>query len=153
MSETKVSEATSSDAQPVVEGWFTDGENGAALIGTKCTSCQTPYFPKQTLSCRNPECRGTEFEEVELSRKGRIWSFTNAGYAPPEPYIARDPHEPFVIAAVELEVEKMVVLGQMVRGTAIEDLSAGDQVELVIEEIYIDNGESRTSWKWKPVAS
>ena len=53
--------------------------------------------------CRNPACSGEEFESVELSRRGSVWSYTDAQYQPPPPYVSRtDPYEPFALAAVEL---------------------------------------------------
>jgi uncharacterized OB-fold protein len=36
------------------EGWFTE-EGGAALLGSRCTSCGTIFFPKAAYACRNPE--------------------------------------------------------------------------------------------------
>ena len=52
---------------------------------------------------------------MELSRRGRIWSYTDARYQPPPPYVAADPYVPFCLAAVELAAEKLVVMGQVVR--------------------------------------
>jgi uncharacterized OB-fold protein len=62
-----------------------------------------------------------------------------------------DPFEPFTIAAVELEEEKMVVLGQMVAGVSVEDLHAGQTVELVIDTLFEDDDHEYTVWKWRPV--
>ena len=56
----------STTAVPAVEGWFTtDAE--PRLLGTRCTTCGTVFFPRASGFCRNPECRGREFDEVELS--------------------------------------------------------------------------------------
>ena len=35
-----------------------------------------------------PRCGGTEFDEVPLSRRGTVWSYTDAQYQPPPPYVA-----------------------------------------------------------------
>ena len=99
-----------------LEGWFTLDEKEPQLLGSRCRACNTCYFPKQTSYCRNPACDSSEFDEVPLSRRGRVWSCTNAAYKPPEPFVAAEPFEPFTIAAVELESERMVILGQVVRG-------------------------------------
>lgn len=137
---------------PVLEGWFTQGD-APHLIGSRCTRCTTYYFPKLETFCRNPDCDGTEFEAVELSRRGKLWSFTNACYAPPAPFIPADPHVPYAIAAVELEHEKMIVLGAVVDGVGVESLKAGLEMELVLESI-LDAAvpEGKLTWKWKPVA-
>jgi uncharacterized OB-fold protein len=135
--------------KPAVEGWFT--HNGrVALIGTRCTSCQTFFFPKENHFCRNPACRGTTFDEVELSPRGTLWSFTNNCYAPPPPYVAKDPFEPYALAAVELEREKMVVLGQVANGFSTADLEVGMSMELVVETLFEDEQTEYVVWKWKP---
>jgi uncharacterized OB-fold protein len=134
---------------PVIEGLFTLDAAEPALLGSRCSACGTFYFPKQTNFCRNPACESERFDEVPLSRTGKLWSFTNACYKPPEPYIAADPFVPYAIAAVELDAEKMIVLGQVVEGVGVEHLKAGMSMELVLENIAGQDGE-RVTWKWKP---
>ena len=68
---------------------------------------------------------------MPLSRRGKMWSYTDARYQPPPPYVAADPYEPFCIAAVELAAEKMVVMGQVVPGVGVDELTIGTEVELV----------------------
>jgi uncharacterized OB-fold protein len=137
---------------PAIEGWFTLDESAPALLGSRCTTCGTFAFPKETYFCRNPECQGREFEETELSRRGKIWSYTNAGYQPPEPFRAADPFVPFAIAAVELAAEKMVVMGQVMPGVGIEDLSVGAGVELALDTLYEDDDNEYLVWKWRPLS-
>jgi uncharacterized OB-fold protein len=139
---------------PAIEGWFTTGER-PALLGTRCAACRTVFFPRETAFCRNPGCTGETFDEVELSREGRVWSYTDARYQPPPPYIPRvDPYEPFALAAVELEPEGIVVLGQVADGYGVDDLTVGVSVELVVEPLYTDDeGTIRTLWRWRPLAA
>lgn len=136
---------------PAVEGWFRDGDD-PALLGSRCTACGAVFFPRESFYCRNPACAGTEFEEVALSRRGRLWSFTNNCYPPPPPYVSTEPFEPYAVAAVELEAEKMVVLGQVVPGVGPEDLEAGMEMELVVDTLYEDAEHEYTVWKWRPAA-
>jgi len=136
---------------PAIEGWFTSGDV-PALIGTRCTECATVFFPANRTFCRNPRCNGESFEDVELSRRGRVWSYTDAQYQPPAPYIPRtDPYVPFALAAVELEAEGIVILGQVADGFGVADLRVGSEVELVVEPLYEDESGVRTIWRWKPV--
>ena len=137
---------------PVLEGWFTLEEK-PHLIGTKCAKCGTYYFPRQSLFCKNPACDSEQFEEVKLSRTGKVWSFTNACYQPPEPYIAVEPFVPFTIAAVELAQEKMIVLGQVVEGVNVSDLKAGMDMELVLAPLSEDDSAVKLTWKWQPVVT
>jgi uncharacterized protein len=136
---------------PAVEGWFTVDDKAPALLGSRCTSCRTYSFPRASFGCPNPSCQGGELEEVELSRRGRVWSYTDARYQPPPPYVAADPYEPFTLAAVELAEERMVVLGQMVPGTTVNDLSIGSEVELVVGTLYEDDDHEYLVWRWRPV--
>jgi len=138
---------------PAVEGWFTLDDGAPTLLGSRCTSCGNFAFPKETYFCRNPHCQGREFAETPLSRTGKVWSYTNAGYQPPEPYVAADPYVPFAIAAVELAAEQMVVMGQVVPGVDVDDLSVGDEVELVLDTLYEDDEHEYVVWKWRPLAA
>jgi uncharacterized OB-fold protein len=142
----------SKNRTPAVEGWFKDGPQ-PALLGTRCTACTTVFFPREETFCRNPACAGSDFEEVELSRRGRLWSFTNNCYQPPEPYVsAGEEFEPYAIAAVELEAEKMVVLGQVADGIQVEQLEAGMEMELVVDTLFSDGDDEVIVWKWRPAA-
>ena len=142
----------STTAVPAVEGWFTTDEE-PHLLGTRCTSCGTVFFPKAAGFCRNPECRGREFDEVELSRTGTIWSYTDAQYQPPPPYIPEgdgEAYEPFALAAVELAAEQVVILGQVAKGFGVDDLAIGAEVELVVEPLYELDGVPHLIYRWKP---
>jgi uncharacterized OB-fold protein len=140
---------------PAVEGWFTTGDDGAppVLMGSRCEGCGTFAFPAESQYCRNPDCASTSFAPVELSRRGRIWSYTDARYQPPAPYVAADPYVPFCLAAVELAAEKLVVMGQVVDGVTVDDLKVGDEVELVIETLYSEGDNDYQVWKWQPLAA
>ena len=138
-------------ATPAIDGWFTTDPDAPALIGSRCVACGSYYFPVESTRCRNPRCGGESLEEVELSRTGVVWSVTSASYAPPAPYISEEPFEPFAIVAVELEKEKMVVLGQAAKGIAPRDLKAGDAVELILERAYVIDGVDQLIWKFQPL--
>jgi len=137
---------------PAIEGWFTLDEHSPALLGSRCATCGNFAFPKETYFCRNPECQGTEFTETELSRVGKVWSYTDACYQPPKPYEAADPYVPFALAAVELAAEQMVVMGQVVPGVGVGQLTVGAEVELVLDTLYEDDEHEYVVWKWRPRA-
>src|SRR5512147_1660351 len=127
---------------PSIEGWFTMDEGAPELLGTRCTSCGATFFPRENAFCRNPACAGSEFEEVRLSRRGRLWSATDNHYAPPAPFVATDPFRPYAIAAVELE--------QVVPGVGARDLQVGQEMELVLGTLFEDADAEHVVWKWKP---
>jgi uncharacterized OB-fold protein len=138
---------------PAVDGWFTYDTDAPALLGSRCTSCGNVAFPKEVSHCRNPHCAGTEFAETELSRTGTVWSYTDACYQPPKPYVAADPYVPFAIAAVELAAEQLVVMGQVVPGVTVDDLSVGTEMELVVDTLYEDDEHEYLVWKWQPTGT
>jgi uncharacterized OB-fold protein len=134
------------------EGWFTTDEGEPALLGLRCTSCGTYVFPKADHGCPNPACTGIEFDEVRLSRFGTVWSYTDARYQPPSPYVVpTDEHVPFCIAAVELEAEGLVIMGQVVAGVTVDDLRVGQRMELVIDVLFREGDTEHLVWKWQPV--
>lgn len=136
---------------PAVEGLFTMDADAPHLLGTQCRACGTYFFPPEKTFCRNPACDRAELKEVELSRTGKVWSYTSANYKPPAPFIAKEPFEPFAIAAVELEKEGLTVLGQVVAGVHVDQLATGMSMELVLEELYQDEETVYMTWKWKPI--
>jgi uncharacterized OB-fold protein len=144
---------------PVIEGWFTTGEE-PRLLASRCTTCSNVVFPPVSgeagaaaFFCRNPACDGEEHATVELSRRGTVWSYTDAQYQPPAPYLSlSDPYEPFALAAVELP-EGLVILGQVAQGYGVADLRVGSEVELVVETLNVDETGERTIYRWKPVAA
>lgn len=130
------------------EGWFTT-DGGPALLGRRCTTCRTVAFPPTNAFCPNPGCAGTDFEEHRLASTGTVWSYTDARYQPPAPYVSTtDPYEPFALAAVELDGEGIVVLGQLTAGTTVTDLHVGARVGLVVEPLF----EDQLVWKWQVLA-
>lgn len=134
------------------EGWFTVDGDQPALLGQRCTTCGTYAFPQAAHGCPNPACDGTDFDEVPLSRHGKVWSYTDARYQPPAPYVVpTDEHEPFAIAAVELAAEGIVVMGQVVAGVSVEDLTVGQEMELAVDVLFSDDDTDHLVWKWKPV--
>ena len=137
---------------PAVEGMFTmDGE--PHLIGGKVPGRDTYFFPKHVAGGDPAMVGAYELEEVLLSRTGRVWSYTSSDYPPPPPFVpTTDPYVPITVAAVELEKEQMVILGQCVAGVTPDDLTIGTEVELVIDTLYEDDENEYMVWKWKPVA-
>jgi uncharacterized OB-fold protein len=136
--------------KPALAGWFGDRDGHFHLIGSQCTRCNTYYFPRISGFCRNPECESETFCDVPLSRTGKVWSYTNACYQPPEPFVSPEPFAPFTIAAVELEREKMIVLGQVVSGVNVSDLKIGMEMELVMDTLFEDAETVHATWKWQP---
>jgi uncharacterized OB-fold protein len=141
----------STEAIPIVDGLFTAGTE-PALIGGRRTN-GSYVFPCD-LGGGDPDDDGEEVEKVLLSRFGTLWSWTDSRYCPPAPFIPlTDPFEPVVIAAVELERERMIILGQVVPGLGVDDLALGQEMELVMGPIGVAGGDPRVVWMWAPVGT
>lgn len=135
---------------PAVEGWFTTGDE-PALIGSRGVESGSYFFPKAVAVSANPRAPFEERVEVELSRRGKVWSYTTNHYQPPPPYISPDPFEPYTVVAVELEQERMVVLGLLAEGADPASLKVGQAVELVLGTLFTDDEGEHVVWKWRPV--
>ena len=130
---------------PAIEGWFTDD----ALLATRCTECGSFFFPPERTLCRNPACVSTSLDDVELSRRGKVWSFSINHYEAPAPFVGT---APYTVVAVELADEQMVVLGQLADGADPATVKIGDTVEVAIEPLFTDDeGTEHVAWKWRPV--
>ena len=82
----------------------------AARRAARCSS------PGRPASAATPTAGAGSSTRSPLSRTGTVWSYTDAQYQPPPPYIPPgEEHEPFAIAAVELAEEQMVILGQVAK--------------------------------------
>ncbi len=133
---------------PAVEGFFTMDDEPSLIGGRLDTGGYC--FPRH-LGGSDPRQPSGDVEEILLSRRGRIWSFTNSAYPPPPPFIVAEPYVPVVVAAVELEAEKMVVLGQVVPGFTVDDIEVGMEVELILGLLYADEDTEYLTWQWRPV--
>jgi uncharacterized OB-fold protein len=132
---------------PVVEGLFTDTPDGPRLLGTRCSGCSTPYFPKAAV-CRNPECAGGALEDARFGPSGTLWSYTIQHYAPPPPVKYDEPYAPYAMGMVDLD-DGLRVLSRI----SMDDLSqikVGATVELVVEKLHTssDGGDVMT-WKFR----
>lgn len=136
---------------PAVDGWWSLDDSGVPnLIGAKCPQCGTYVFPPRENNCPNPGCSADELEQVRLSRRGTLWSYTENRYQPPPPYPQQAQFEPFAVAAVQLADEGLIVLGKVVEGTLAADLKVGMEMELTTMPLYVDDdGIEHTVYAWK----
>jgi uncharacterized OB-fold protein len=136
---------------PAVDGWWSLDDSGVPnLTGAKCPQCGTYVFPPRENNCPNPGCSADELEQVRLSRRGTLWSYTENRYQPPPPYPQQAQFEPFAVAAVQLADEGLIVLGKVVEGTLAADLKVGMEMELTTMALYVDDdGIEHTVYAWR----
>jgi hypothetical protein len=127
-------------------------EAAPQLMGARGAETGSYFWPTALAVSANPAKPAEEREPALLSRRGRLWSWTTNHYAPPEPYVSPDPFVPYTVCAVELETEKMVVLGQLATAADANELAVGIDMELVLGPLYEDDEHEYVVWQWAPAA-
>ena len=132
---------------PIREGLFTTSsppDGKPRLIGGKCLCCGEIIFPKPEIC---PNCQEEKVEEIQLSVRGKIYSFTVV-MQKARPYY--EGPVPYGLGFVELP--EGVRIETLFTTCNLETLKIGDEVELVIEKLYNDDqGNELITYKFKPI--
>jgi len=134
---------------PIAEGLYTWPSDAPQLIASRCQRCGEVAFPAQQ-SC--PACTGEAVEEILLSRRGQLWTWTIQRFAPPPPWIG-DPKtfEPYGVGYVELP-EGVRIESRLTTANP-DELAIGQTMELVIEKFAEgDAGQSLMTFAFTPVS-
>jgi uncharacterized OB-fold protein len=134
---------------PVVEGLFAETSAGPRLLGSRCTTCHTPYFPKSPV-CHNPACTESKIEDASFGPRGKIWSLAIQDYPPPSPVRYDEPYLRYAMAVIDL-TDGLRVLGRV--ATDDPDAVQCDQdVEMIVDVLHHDaDGNEVTTWKFRPL--
>lgn len=132
----------------VVEGLFAQTPDGPRLLGSRCSGCGTPYFPRASV-CNHPECPGGALGEAAFGPAGKLWSWAIQNYPPPPPARYDEPYVPYTLGLVDL-AEGLRVLARVRTGDPTK-LRAGMPVSLVLAPLCRDasRGELLT-WQFEP---
>lgn len=132
---------------PVASGLFVEAPEGPRLVGSRCRTCKTPYFPKSAV-CHNPDCKGSRIEDALFGPTGTLWSVAVQDYPPPPPAKFDKPYQPYAMGVVDLD-DGLRVLGRMTADDP-RSVQVGARVEIVIEPLcHDDDGNEIVSWKFK----
>jgi len=120
------------------------------LVGQKCTKCGKINFPPKAV-CKYCQV-GSEFDNLQLSGKGTIYSQTviAGGGAPPEFAEEAKCKGSYPVAIVELD-EGPRIIAQLVNPPE-EGYSIGMPVEAVFRKIYEEEGVIRYGFKFRMAA-
>ena len=132
---------------PVREGLYrvpTDGEKGY-LIGSRCKRCGDYFHPRKVV-CAN--CYSQEMEEVALSSRGTIHTYTIARTSyPMTPLVA-----PFIVGEVKLAEEVQVLT--LVTDIEFDAVKIGMDVELHFWKVREDEeGNEVMAYAFRPVST
>ena len=136
---------------PIRQGLWTSVTNPmekARLIGSRCCSCGEVFFPqKDNGICTN--CQSIKLEEIKLSLRGKIYSYTVVMQRPPVYYKGEIP---YAIGFVELP--EGIRVETLFTGCKPEHLKVGMEVEMLIEKLHEDEeGNQILAYKFKPIES
>ena len=144
-----LSGSSNKKAVPIKEGLFHIPENPddePYLIGSKCRNCGCVIWPKRRVC---PACvRDDVMEEIPLSRKGKIQSFSVVHQAP----AGFDFEIPYIQAVVQLP--EGVTLFSLVSDVEAKSdaLKLGQAMEMIVDRIGSDKeGNDIVSWKFRPL--
>ena len=134
---------------PLRENLWADSvnrEGGPRLIGSRCLECREIFFPSRNEGfCTH--CQAENFEEIQLSSNGKIYSYTIVMQRPPIYYRG---DVPYAIGYVELP--EGVRVETLFSTSDFEQLRIGLDVELVIERLHEDEqGNEVLTYKFRPV--
>ena len=129
-----------SENVPIREGIFVESPEGGTLLGCKCKSCETIFFPKGVLCLR---CQGEDLEEVSLSRRGKLYSYATAQM--PSAHFK----PPYSVGYIDLP-EHVRVFAPLKEDQA-KPFEIGMEMELVIEGLWEENGKTVTGYRFKAV--
>lgn len=141
------------EAIPIQEGLFTWPSESPRLLASRCKACAEVTFPLQE-AC--PSCTVRHGEQILLSPRGRLWTFTIQRFPPPVPPYAgdadRDSYVPFGVGYVELP-EGVRVESRLTENDP-ERLEIGMEMELVIEPFGRDPaGRTLLTFAFRPAIS
>ena len=120
-------------------------DQAPALLANRCTSCGKAFFPKRPLC---PYCfEKGKIEEIRLDRRGIIYACTVIHRNSPTGIIA-----PYAYGYVEIPANQVRVFA-LFTGSDPSSFALGQEVELVVEPIKIDNqGKQIIGYKFKPIS-
>lgn len=123
------------------EGLFEVQPDGPRLVGSRCVSCDTLYFPA-ALSCRNPHCAEKRIEPALLPNQGTLLSYTIQRYQPP-PLFRMDNWQPYAIGLVDLGAG-LEVMG-MLTGLEFDAIRIGMPLRMVVQTLYTDASRGKVA--------
>lgn len=135
---------------PIAEGLFTWPSNDPRLLGSKCQACGVVIFPAQS-SC--PACSSTDTKNIEMERRGKLWTYTIQGFLPNRPPYegpeTAETFKPFGVGYVELADQTRVQT--RIKTRDVSKLKIGMEMELVVEKYMERDGKDVIAYFFQPV--
>ena len=135
---------------PIDAGLFAGSLESPRLRGSRCGACGETTFPAQR-GC--PSCTAQGCDEVELSPRGTLYTWTIQRFPPPVPYAGdTENFVPYAVGYIELP-EGVRVESRLTESDASR-LAIGMEMELAIEPFAVDDeGREVVTFAFAPVAA
>ena len=132
-----------STQKPIADNLFTWPSDSPKLIGSKDTETGRYFFPAKN---------SNQHEKVELSNKGKLWTWTVQRFLPKTPYIEQVAPEDFKAYAVGyFELPGEIMVESRFVGIDPKVLEIGIEMELTIEPfVKNEEGEELLIFAFKP---
>lgn len=117
-----------------------------SLAGCKCTSCGETSLGAKSIC---PNCGRDTVQEIALSKRGVLWSFTVVRHRPPGNYKGPDPFVPFGMGLVELP-DGLRVLSPI--HCDIERLRIGLELEFTPYVRHDEDGREVVAFAFEPAS-
>ena len=129
-----------SSVRPIREGLLLNTSQGldhVRLAGSQCNNCGEVSLGSIPLC---PNCGGDQMNQIALSDRGTLWTYTVARHKPPGDYRGPEPFEPFGVGLIELpegvrvmsridgEIDKLRVGKMMIFTPSLRHESNGEDV-------------------------
>ncbi len=136
------------DSRPIAEGLFTWPSDEPHLIGSRCDACGLVVFPTAGFCVK---CSQQRLSDIELGRRGTLWTFTTQQFRPPSPpYVGDESFEPFALGYVAIDGQCMVEA--RLTEADPEKLRIGQEMELQIIPVRTDDsGRTVVTFAFAPV--
>lgn len=125
---------------PIHEKLFT-GKIGGSLLGAKCRACGHVLAPLTTTCCY---CRGEDLEEVALSNKGNLYSYT----------IVHQPHPkfgaPYAVGFIELSDGGPRIFASL-KAKEGKEFKIGMDMELIVEKLWDEENNEIIGPRFQPM--
>lgn len=125
---------------PVRQGLFTGEKGGGILLANKCRACGQIFFPKAVFCLT---CAKDDLEELQLSRKGKLYSFT-ISYMPSMHFQA-----PYAIGFINMP-EGIRIFSPLIIDEN-KPFNVNMEMEVIVDKLWEEGGKEVIGYKFKPV--
>jgi uncharacterized OB-fold protein len=125
---------------PLRGGLFTIESDKFLLLGNRCEICDQLFFPSRPFCFT---CFSDRMETVKLGGKGKLYSFTTS-YMPSLHF-----KPPYTVGWIEL-LEGIRIFSPIIKREE-QNLEIGMEVELVVEELWVEENKSIIGYKFRPI--